>query len=92
MSPLVCNADSAIIAKESLWRLIAEENQIAVIKIDEKGFVDVSLFISIVDKSGKSNTIHLILPFRDKPLSLRAEELVLAGFRRQHVELSLIHI
>ncbi|MFA0784817.1 MAG: hypothetical protein YYHSYBAR_003208 [Candidatus Fervidibacter sacchari] len=86
MSPLVCNADSAILVKEGLWRLIAEENQIAVIKIDEKGFVDVSLFISIVDKSGKSNIVHLVLPFRDKPLSLRAEELVLAGFRRQHVE------
>jgi len=86
VSPLVCNADSAIIAKESLWRLISEENQIAVIKIDEKGFVDVSLFISIVDKSGKSNIVHLVLPFRDKPVSFRAEELVLADFRRQRVE------
>ena len=86
MSPLVCNADSAIIAKESLWRLIAEENQIAVIKVDEKGFVDVSLFISIVDKSGKSNIVHLVLPFRDKPISFRAEELVLDNFRQQHVE------
>ena len=85
MSHLVCKADSAILAKEGLWRLIAEENQIAVIKIDEKGFVDVSLFISIVDKSGKSNIVHLVLPFRDKPLSLRAEELVLADFQEQHV-------
>jgi len=85
MSHLVCKADSAILAKEGLWRLIAEENQIAVIKIDEKGFVDVSLFISIVDKSGKSNIVHLVLPFRDKPLSLRAEESVLADFQEQHV-------
>ncbi|MFN4180473.1 MAG: hypothetical protein ACK4I8_09180, partial [Armatimonadota bacterium] len=72
--------------KESLWRHIAEDNQVAVIKIDENGHVDVNLFISIVDKSGKSNTIHLVLPFRDRPISFQAEELVLADFKRQHVE------
>jgi len=72
--------------KENLWRLIAEDDQIATIKLDKNGLVDVRLFISIVDKSGKSNIVHLVLPFRDRPLSLRAEESVLAEFRRQHIE------
>ncbi len=84
--PQICSADSGIIVKESLWRHIAEDNQVAVIKIDEKGHVDVSLFISIVDKSGKSNTIHLVLPFRDRPISFQAQELTLADFRKHHVE------
>jgi len=84
--PTICFADSGIIVKESLWRLIAEDSQVAVIKLDRNGLVDVNLFISIVDKSGKSNTLHLVLPFRDRPLSLRAEELVLTEFKRQHVE------
>lgn len=79
-------ADSGLIVKASLWHLIAEEDQVAVIKLDKNGAVDVSLFISIVDKSGKSNTVHLVLPFRDRPISLRAEELMLADFKRQHVE------
>lgn len=84
--PQFCFADSGLIVKESLWRLIAEEDQVAVIKLDKNGTVDVSLFISIVDKSGQPNIVHLVLPFRDKPLSLRAEELMLADFRRMHVE------
>ncbi|MFN3422662.1 MAG: hypothetical protein ACK40X_13165, partial [Armatimonadota bacterium] len=82
----ICFADSGILVKESLWRYIAEDNQLAVIKIDENGYVDVSLFISIVDKSGNSNIIHLVLPFRDRPISFQAEELVLADFKRQYVE------
>lgn len=87
VSPLFCLADSAIIApKPGLWRLISEENQIAIVNISENGFVDVHLFISLVDKSGKSNTIHLVLPFYDKPLSLQAEELVLTEFRKRNVE------
>ncbi|MGQ9727284.1 MAG: hypothetical protein ACUVSC_02025 [Candidatus Fervidibacter sp.] len=86
VSPLFCCADSAILAKPNLWRLIAEENQIAIVNLSENGFVDVHLFINLVDKSGKSNTLHLVLPFYDKPLSLQAEELVLTEFRGRNVE------
>lgn len=72
VSPLFCRADSAILAKPSSWRLTAEENQTAIINLSENGFVDVHLFINLVDKSGKSNTVHLVLPFHDEPLSLEA--------------------
>lgn len=80
--PQFCFAYSGIIVKESLWRQIAEDNQTAVVKINGDGFVDVSLFISIVDKSEKSNIIHLVLPFYNRPISFQAEELVLADFKK----------
>lgn len=79
-------ADSIPLAKLEVLRYLAEGNQIAVIAIDENGLVDVHLFVSLVDRSGKSNTVKLVLPFVDEPLDFKVAEMTLSNFTQQHTE------
>lgn len=82
----LAHADSIPIAKFDVLRHLAQSHQIAVISVNDEGIVDVHLFITIIDRSGKSNEVRLVLPFVDEPLEFKATELNLSEFQKKHTE------
>lgn len=77
-------ADGGFIPRDpSIYYNMVEDQQIAVIDIQDEHNVNVDMFISIIDKSNKSHEIVFFLPFYEKPKSFNVEEKDYNEFEKQ---------
>lgn len=63
-----------IVSNVKLWAQLEEGQQIAVVRLGEEDTVQVDLFVSLLDASGKSHEITFFLPLGSRPTAFDAVE------------------
>ncbi len=81
LEPVPALADGGLVIPDPLvWGSLTENQQIAVIRLNEDQTVKVDLFISMQDKTGVSHEITYFLPLGNRPANFQGDERTSAEF------------